>query len=288
MKTAVTSLTLALALATAACSTSKGSTAAPLDAAPVDAAPIDPTTENVAGGLLPVAAGTFTMGCNEAVDTHCNDDEKPAHVVRVSAFALDKLETSERDYDECVRAGKCTAPSSNYAPGVAADYPVSFVTWEQADAYCAWRGKRLPTEAEWEWAARGTDGRLYPWGNQPPTCTLASFSSTAAPNSADPAGACRSTSDAVKVDLVGSHPTAPSATGALDMGGNLWEWVSDFYDAAYYGASPTDDPKGPPTAAQHAKRGGSWQDAPDRLRASRRWTHPSNSGAEDIGVRCAR
>jgi formylglycine-generating enzyme len=274
---------LTFALGVAACSTTKGVSAVPPDAAPVDAA-----AEIVAGGLVAVPAGTFMMGCNEAVDTRCNDDEKPAHAVTISAFSLDKLETTEREYDECVRAGGCAAPTANADPVGHADYPVSFVTWEDATAYCAWRGKRLPTEAEWEWAARGADGRLYPWGNEPPTCARASFSSTAAPNSADPAGACRSTTDAVKVDLAGSHPGAPSATGALDMGGNLWEWVSDFYDAAYYATSPAVDPKGPPSAPQHAKRGGSWQDAPDRLRSSRRWTHPNGSGAEDIGFRCAK
>ena len=243
---------------------------------------------SVAGGLVAVAAGTFTMGCYAAVDTSCNADEKPAHAVTLRAFSLDRLETTQQEYQECMTEGACTAPTKEFDPTGHASYPVAWVTWDQAHAYCAWRGKRLPTEAEWEWAARGTDGRLYPWGNQAPTCTLASFSASAAKDNSSPPGACRSTSDAVKTDVVGSHPNAPSAGGALDMGGNLWEWVSDFYDPAYYAVSPSDNPQGPATAAQHAKRGGSWQDSPDRLRASRRWTHPQNSGAEDIGIRCVK
>ncbi len=272
------------ALGVVACTSSSPKTgeSPPADAAADGAAPL------LGGGLLVVPAGAFTMGCNVAIDVACNDDEKPAHTVNVHAFALDTLETTQREYQECVAAGACVAPSRDFDPSGHARYPVAWVDWDQAHAYCAWRGKRLPTEAEWEWAARGTDGRLYPWGNASPTCTLASFSATAAANSANAAGACRATSDAVKTDVVGSHPTAPSAAGALDMGGNLWEWVNDFYDAAYYASSPTDDPQGPATAPQHAKRGGSWQDSPDRLRASRRWTHPMGSGAEDIGIRCAK
>lgn len=237
--------------------------------------------------MVDVPAGAFTMGCS-AVDTSCNDDEKPAHPVTLHAFSLDRLETTQREYQECMGAGACTSPTKEFDPAGHAGYPVAWVTWDQANAYCAWRGKRLATEAEWEWAARGSDGRLYPWGNDAPSCTVASFSSSAAKDSANPSGACRATGDGVKTDVVGSHPSAPSAAGLLDMGGNLWEWVSDFYDPAYYASSPVADPRGPATAAQHAKRGGSWQDSADRLRASRRWTHPQRSGAEDIGIRCAK
>ncbi len=281
----VIALALAVAAAAAGCSSSSAK-AAP--GANPDASTTDGGTASLAGGLVGVPAGTFMMGCNAAIDTSCNDDEKPAHTVSVHAFSLDKLETTQREYRACMDAGSCSAPTKEFDPDGHADYPVAWVTWDQARAYCAWRGKRLPTEAEWEWAARGTDGRLYPWGSEPPTCALASFSATAAPNSADPAGACRSTSDTLKTDLVGSHAGAPAASGALDMGGNLWEWMSDFYDPAYYATSPAQDPQGPASAPQHAKRGGSWQDARDRLRASRRWTHPMGSGAEDIGIRCAK
>jgi formylglycine-generating enzyme required for sulfatase activity len=243
---------------------------------------------DAAVGMVDVPAGVFTMGCNAAVDASCNDDEKPAHRVTLHAFSLDHLETTQREYRECMSAGACTSPTKEFDPTGHAGYPVAWVTWDQANGYCAWRGKRLATEAEWEWAARGSDGRLYPWGNDAPSCALASFSSSAAKDSANPPGACRATSDAVKTDVVGSHPSAPSAAGLLDMGGNLWEWVSDFYDPAYYATSPSADPRGPATAPQHAKRGGSWQDSADRLRASRRWTHPQGSGAEDIGIRCAK
>jgi formylglycine-generating enzyme required for sulfatase activity len=226
--------------------------------------------------MVDVPAGTFTMGCNDAIDTRCNDDERPAHVVTLRAFSIDKYKVSQAQYAACIAAGACGAPLDQFDPQRHGDYPVNFVTWDEARAYCAWAGKRLPTEAEREYASRGTDGRLYPWGNASATCALATFT--------PPEGAC---SPSYVTTLSTSHPGSASPFGAEDMAGNLWEWVSDWYAPDFYASSPGENPQGPATGTAHAKRGGSHQGPADWLRTSRRWFHGSDS-ADDIGFRCAK
>ncbi len=112
--------------------------------------------------MVSVPAGEFWMGCH-ATDSACRDDEKPGRMVYLDAFKIDKTEVTVNAYKACVKAGACTEPSSYEGQG---DQPVTNVEWFQADAYCRWAGKQLPTEAQWEKAARGTDGRIYPWGNR--------------------------------------------------------------------------------------------------------------------------
>jgi formylglycine-generating enzyme required for sulfatase activity len=126
-----------------------------------------PDVSAVWTGMVRVPAGDFMMGCNDAIDTQCNPDEKPQHLVRLDTFDIDRAEVRADDYQKCVDAQKCGAAIFGTTLGV--DRPVVGVTGFDATAYCAWVGKRLPTEAEWEKAARGTDGRIYPWGNDPPT-----------------------------------------------------------------------------------------------------------------------
>jgi formylglycine-generating enzyme required for sulfatase activity len=242
-------------------------------------------------GMLLVPGATFWMGCNASIDTMCSGpgavvdgespaDELPYHQVSVPAFYLDTTHVSQGDYEPCVRATACTAPTSDWSPGARASYPVHFVTWPQADQFCAWAGKRLPTEAEFELAARGTDGRVYPWGNDPPTCDRANF----APHGAR----CAPLVNATSTEPVGSHSTNAGPYGHLDLAGNLWQWMSDWYSPTYYASSPSSDPRGPSTGDAHAKRGGSLIDEAFRLRTSRRWHHPTNDPVEDVGFRCAK
>ena len=140
--------------------------------------PVGPTMISEKDGmeLLPVPAGEFLMGSDPAVDKDAQDDEKPQHTVYLDTFWIDKTEVTNAQYQTCVSAGACS--QSEYADDShfnAPNQPVVGVSWNDATAYCEWAGRRLPTEAEWEKAARGTDGRIYPWGNDAPTCELAQY-----------------------------------------------------------------------------------------------------------------
>ncbi|MBI3245402.1 MAG: SUMF1/EgtB/PvdO family nonheme iron enzyme [Deltaproteobacteria bacterium] len=181
------------------------------------------------------------MGCNAQVDTGCSNDERPGRMVFLDAFAIDIYEVTVAAYRQCVEAGKCTAPntggSCNWNTSDRAQHPINCVDWSQANAYCRWAGKRLPTEAEWEKAARGTDRRVYPWGN-----------------AWDATKANVSTNGTV---AVGSYPAGKSPYGALDMSGNVWEWTADWYADAYYHNGPVKNPKGPESGQVRSVRGGS-------------------------------
>ncbi len=195
--------------------------------------------------MVLIPEGNFLMGCN--VKEECRGDDQE-HIVYLSSFWIDKTEVTVMDYKLCVNAAVCTEPI-NRDPLIEADqhtnnwfvsdrfnHPINAVTWEQAKDYCDWKGKRLPTEAEWEKAARGDDGRLYPWGNQAPTCELAIiFQST------DSFSGCNHK----HTWPVGSVPKGASAYGVLDMAGNVSEWVSDHYKKKYYSSSPLKNPSGP-------------------------------------------
>jgi formylglycine-generating enzyme required for sulfatase activity len=200
------------------------------------------------GDMVEIPAGKFMMGCNSAVDTECYSDESPYHEVNLSAFKIDKYEVTAGQYKACVDAGKCmaadTGGSCNYGSSGRDLHPINCVDWTQANAYCQWAGKRLPTEAEWEKAARGTDGRKYPWGNTGLDCDHAVMSVSPCSNSS--------------TQPVGSKPLGASPYGAEDMIGNVWEWASDWYSSSYYSSSPANDPQGPASGTYRVVRGGSW------------------------------
>ena len=223
------------------------------------------------GPMVLVPAGAFWMGCNKQVDELCKAEEKPFHKVYLDAFYIDKFLVTQAEYNECVSSGKCQA--NRKYPGFTGDrQPVVGLSWDDAKTYCEWAGKRLPTEAEWEKTARGTDGRVYPWGH-----TI----DTGRANYVD--------SKINKTSNVGSYPSGASPYGALDMAGNVTEWVSDWYDGSYYQNSPSKNPKGTDSGTQRVVRGGFWFDDARYLRSSFRDRNDPTSRDNSIGgFRCLR
>jgi len=246
---------------------------------------VDPQTTVLVG------AGKFWMGC-ALLDTACSQDEHPRREIYLDAFHIDKTEVTVADYSQCIGRGRCTTPKTsaacNWGKSDRGDHPINCVDWEQAKAYCAWAGKRLPTDAEWEKAARGTDGRIFPWGDQPASCSRAVMD-----NGSDGCGKLGTWS-------VGSKPGGASPHGALDMAGNVWEWVSDWYagpsraGTSYYAALPKRNPKGPVSGTRRVARGGSWlygggcpEDC-EALKASIRGSFTPRGRHKDVGFRCVK
>lgn len=236
--------------------------------------------------MVTVPAGSFTMGCiGEAAD--CDDDARPAHRVDLDAYEIDVHEVTVDDYRACVQRGVCRAgtlepgwrkPPCNWDLAGRGRHPMNCVSWYHAFQYCQWRGKRLPTEAEWERAARGTDGRVFPWGDGPA-----------------PESLCWNTHSTCEV---GRKPAVLSPVGAEDMAGNVEEWVSDVYHPYYYSMSPPRNPPGwtggPLDVRLHRcgevmcrnARGGSAWDVFGDLRADVRGA--TLEGDIGSGFRCAR
>jgi formylglycine-generating enzyme required for sulfatase activity len=264
------------------------------DAVVPDAAP-EAAAEPTPADMLLVPAGPFTMGA----DSGGEEDEHPAHTVTLPAFWLDKIEVSNAKWDECVAAGACR-PKSESVRAQHPDFngpnqPVSGISWDDARGYCAWRGKRLPREAEFEKAVRGTDDRRFAWGNDPPTHEITVFATG-------------------RPEDVGTHPAGRGPYGHDDLAGNVWEWMEDEYDPYAY-RRPTAAAATPgtcaeikvaqdelrrdhkqgftgsnpiPTDCDHSIRGGAYNFDPHGLRATNRVHHPGKFRIPMLGLRCAK
>lgn len=222
--------------------------------------------------MVYVPEGPFEMGSDDGWDS-----ERPVHQVYLNAFWIDQTEVTNAQYALCVADGGCGAPGSEksfsrdsyYGNPDYAFYPVIYVSWYDATAYCEWAGRRLPSEAEWEKAARNGESYTYTWG-EGIDCTKANYIECVGDTT-----------------MVGSYPESASPYGLLDMAGNVWEWVSDWYDALYYGNSPLDYPKGPDSGAYRVVRGGSWNDYEWYLRSSSRYSYYPDNKRVSVGFRCA-
>ena len=235
--------------------------------------------------MVRVPAGEFTMGSMK------RRNEKPPHTVHLDAFSIDKYEVSVARYKACVAAGACDThhllgtewrgarfsqdftvkDGCNWGKSGREQHPINCVSWAQADSYCRWAGRHLPTEAQWEKAARGSSGRRYPWGNDSPSCDRANHKG------------CHGGTVQVSGLSSGASPQ-----GALHMAGNVREWVADYYHGRYYSRSPSRNPTGPDSSSLRILRGGCWADKAASIRSSiRRQMYPTDRGPAG-GFRCAR
>ena len=244
--------------------------------------------------MIEIPEGPFMMGCNEEIDTYCRDgiypynfDEKPYHRVTLLKYRIDKYEVTAGNYKKCVADGVCSAPdyrdNCSYFHSDSENNPSDCANWYQAFAYCYWVNKRLPTEAEWEKAARGTAGLLYPWGNSPePDCDYAILPETGKdPQYFSGCGLRRTWP-------VGSRPNGKSYYGVEDMAGNAYEWVNDWYDKDYYSVSPGVDPQGPTDGSFKINRGSYYLSRYyfSSRTSNREYIEPDWSGSGS-GFRCA-
>jgi formylglycine-generating enzyme required for sulfatase activity len=241
--------------------------------------------------MVRIPAGEFKMGSARADDPETLEEELPQHIVYLDTYWIDQTEVTNAQYAMCVAdAGACTKPNDNksltrsnyYENDQYANYPVIFVNWSQAAAYCAWAGRRLPTEAEWEKAARGPEGRIYPWGNTFDG-TLANYCDI---NCLNDWGDKDFDDGYIDTSLVGDYPAGASVYGVLDMAGNIYEWVADWYGP--YSRTNQVNPLGPASGLEHIIRGGSWGDDRAHIRtAVRSHINLLDFSTNFIGFRCA-
>ena len=240
------------------------------------------------GSMIVIAEGEFIMGDNDGLR-----NERPEHQVWLDTYKIDRFEVTMEEYQNFLDENYSVEPPPLWDDGAAlseaSDRPAVGVTWPAAKQYCEWVGKRLPTEAEWEKAARGTDGRRFPWGHMQPFVDIArynqgitgwvSYTLTLAPVTSGVTG--MSIRHGLKTG-------GKSPYGLYHMAGNAAEWVADWYDRHYYEDSPPRNPKGPKEGDRKVLRGGSWEDEPRRIRVTARATAEPDFSDLTIGFRCAK
>lgn len=236
--------------------------------------------------MILIPSGEFVMGADSE---HTNTNHGPAHRVDLEAFYIDKFEVTNAQFEEFILDGgyqnqglwtvegwdfiqknqiKTPLHYGENTVSTEPGHPVIGVSWYEADAYATWAGKRLPTEAEWEKAARGLNARIYPWGDTMDFTKLSYF----------PHG--------TKLQLVGNFPDGASPYGVMDMAGSVWEWCSDWYSANYYSQSPRKNPKGPESSEYRVLRGGGWDSIRLQLRTYYRYSDKGIRRTYNIGFRC--
>ena len=243
------------------------------------------------GEMVLVPAGEFVMGSDKKTDRLAYRSEIPQRLVYLDAFEIGKYEVTALEYLKFVLAtNRLPQVDWRYDGGnfqeAMANHPIMHVSWYDADAYCQWAGKRLPTEAEWEKAARGVDGRLFPWGKEYAGPTRANFGRTGL------SGPVRDRPERLllypSIISVDKYDNAVSLYGLYQTIGNVAEWVSDWYDQEYYKTAPDRNPKGPETGTQKAFRGGGWMDSTTTMRVAMRNGTDPDTKINWMGFRCAK
>jgi formylglycine-generating enzyme required for sulfatase activity len=222
-------------------------------------------------GMTLVPAGEFLMGAEDGLP-----DARPVRSLYVSSYWIDTFEVTNAQYRRCVHSGVCTRPKDPrlFEDAQRAEHPVTNLTWLQARTYCQWNDRRLPTEAEWEKAARGIDGRQYPWGNSSEVIK-------ARLKDKDLRNGSHGT------EPVGSQPWNRSPYGVYDLVGSVWEWVKDWYAEDFYATAPSLDPQGPLRGSFRVMRGGDWSQGLSELRVSYRGWDEMTYWGPALGFRCA-
>lgn len=270
MKRVLASIVILLVLCSAVCAVKPASKPAPKPNAKFSA-PNYPTQTNPADGsvMINIPAGKFLMGYD-----HGERTEFPEHTVYLDSYQIGKYEVTVAQYRKFCKATGHAMPKPNFSGLVwKDDQPIGWVTYADAEAYCKWAGGRLPTEAEWEKAARGSDGRLFPWGNTGDysKCVIADVEH--AKSGGKP---------------VGSYPNGASPYGCLDMVGNASEWCADWFDGFYYDKSPASNPKGPEKGSVRVVRGGSYVGSEDNASCTSRSMSGPAKPDDFIGIRLAK
>lgn len=252
--------------------------------------PAQAPPKDIPEGMVYVPGGKSYTGCTPGFEEYCQSDEKPRVQVELSSFFIDTHEVTVARYKACVDAGGCQAPAMvydadhdvavacNWGRPESDQHPINCVTWDEADTFCRWDAKQLPSESQWERAAAGATGSLYPWGDTPP----ANCQQTHMHDPVKGHG-CGTNTTAT----VGSYPAGVSALGVHDMAGNVWEWVSNWYGKNDYDYLRGVDPKGAETGKLKVQRGGAYTSKLKNLRTTNRNYANPDAGYRGVGMRCA-